>query len=308
MPNLLLGILASSVQADYTPPITAGVAGYFGQGDESDAVFKTLFPTDSWSTFFLILPSTAGPGMSNNGVAGYIHRGFSDTFTLNDVCEKITFPTDSVSAITTILAAGGMGWGDPGNFGVWGQGLDGVSTPSDLIGIFDFATDLTTADSTILLGPNDGLGGGCDPGVAGFYPRMNEDLVGQMLLPTLTDTFGITFGLGVDTEFNTLWVDAAVAMYATRGRLSVGNDSDEVRKVALPVAAAMSTISSLPEGSAFGAAFSNDGVSGYVNQGGDFLLGASDKVFRIAYATDTWTTTTALPDGATDNAGLSDMG
>ena len=304
MPNLLLGVLRPALLA---PPPTAGVAGYFGQGDESDAVFKTTFPTDSWSTFFLILPSTAGPGMANSGVAGYIHRGFSDTFALNDVCEKITFPTDSVSSITTILAAGGMGWGDPGNFGVWGQGLDSSFDPSDLIGIFDFATDTTTADGTILLDPVDGLGGACNPGVSGFYPIALDDRVGEMLLPTLTDTFGITFGPGVDTEFNTVWVDAAVAMYATRGRVGL-DDDDEVRKVALPVTAAMSLINSLPEGSAFGASMSNDGVAGYVNQGGDFTFGASDKVFKIAFATDTWTTTTALPEGATDNAGLSDMG
>ena len=311
MPNLLLGVLRPALLA---PPPTAGIAGYFAQGDESDNVFRTDFPTDSWSTFQLLAPSTAGAGLANSGVAGYIHRGLSDEFDPTDVMEKITLPTDSVSAITTIEQLDGFGFGDPGNIGVWGEGaVSETSTGSDVIGSFSFAVDTITNVDVGIIDPADGLGGGCDPGVAGYYPINFDTLIGELLLPTLTATLGVAFSPSgvLEAIFGTVWVNAGVALYATRGLDAgppFGEETDEVRKVAFPVDAAMAAIAGMPEPSAFGGAFSNDGVAAYANKGGPFLEGASDKVFKLAYATDTWTTTTALPGASTDNGAFANMG
>lgn len=310
MPNLLLGVLRPAILA---PAPTGGVAGYFAQGDELDDIFKTNFPTDSWSTFQLLDVHAVGSGIGNAGVAGYVHRGF-DGLDESDVMEKVTFPTDSITAILTITSFNGFGFGDPGNIGVWGRGLDGLS-PSDTIGVFSFAVDTVTNIDTEVIEPSEGIGGGCDTGVAGYFPRNEEFVIGELLLPTLTATFGVAFTDFplLETINGTLWVNPGVAMYATRGLdrpfSPLAEYTDTVRKVLLPVDAAMSPGPTLPDTSAFGNSFSNDGVAAYVNRGLSFFRDEqSDEVFRLAYATDTWITTTALPDTATDNAAFANMG
>lgn len=310
MPNLLLGVLRPALLA----PPAGGVAGYIAQGDELDAMWKTSFPSDTFSATTSFLDDHAvGSGFGNDGVAGYCSRGFdSVTGTASDVADKWTFPTDSVSALLlSIPSFEGFAWGDPGNLGVFGEGTGDAFAPTDGITILTLPTDLVTSDN--LAAEVQGTGGGCDYGVAGYFPIDNSDKVGRILLPTFTQAFDVgIIGAGADQLFGTCWVNPTEGVYASRGAnfdaLPNPVATDEFYKLALPNLTP-ATPPSMPDVGIAGVGISDHGVAGYVNRGfSDYLATPTDELYKFTYSSQTWSTAPNLPDDSVDNGGFSNQG
>lgn len=320
MPNLLLGILASSVQSDYAPPTPLGVAGYFTQGGNLGDLFRTTFPTDSWSDIGSMPGDgdAAGSGLQDAGVSGYVSQGF-DTVDASDQLFKITFPTESISTTTSGLTtmAAGMGISNNGVAGYVGEGEDGFSD-SSFVNRFAFPTDSVSAGPTLTsFGEpmtNAENGGASHHGILGHFiartgPFSSQEL-GELQYPTETTTSQLLAPLAGGYFANAMWHDDGIASYYTQGFSfsPMPSPSDFVFKYVLAVFAT-SEIAPLPDPTAFNAGMSNDGVAGYVAKGGPVQFGGeTDDVFKLAYSTDTWSVTASLPDDAGENAGFANMG
>ena len=93
----------------YTIPafrVAAGVAGYFGGGDDGafiSGIDKITFPADTKTTLSATLSSLRRmiAGMANSGVAGYFGGGDDGAFISG--IDKITFPADTKTTLSATL-------------------------------------------------------------------------------------------------------------------------------------------------------------------------------------------------------------
>lgn len=319
MPNLLLGILASAVQTDYTPPVPAGgVAGYFTQGGNLGDLFRTTFPTDSWSDIGS-LPGdgdSAGSGLQDAGVSGYVSQGFDALAAESDILFKVTFPTESISTTTSGLTtmAAGFGISNNGVAGYVGEGFDGVA-PSGFVNKFAFPTDSVSAGPTLLDAgadpmDNDEPDGASHHGILGHFlagTAFGPEL-GEIQYPTDSTTSHPLPPLAGGFFANAFWQDAGLHTYYTQGFSfsPFPAPSDFVAKYTLATFTS-SEIGSLPAPAFFNSGMANDGVAGYVARGGPTGF-QTDDVYKITFPTDTWSTTASLPDDAGENAAFANMG
>jgi hypothetical protein len=132
------------------------------------AVNKFAFPSDTRSTFTIALQNWTGKtGFANKGVAGYLGGG--DPTRTN--VEKVTFSTDTLSALATGLSVGVNRPGALADTAVAGYVAGGNSSGGNIstVNKFAFPSDTRSVLGTGLSYSAERLHGASNSGVAGYF-------------------------------------------------------------------------------------------------------------------------------------------
>ncbi len=137
----------------------SGTAGYFGGGNTGSyatTVYKWAFSDDSRTTLGTGLDVAITylmQGMANSGVAGYFSGGYrADAPYVITAARKLTFSTDGIATVASVLSAGGYGCSAFANSGTAGYvGGGNRSGSSTVVDKLTFASDSSSALGTGLV-------------------------------------------------------------------------------------------------------------------------------------------------------------
>lgn len=299
MPNLLLGIIASSVQAA-APAVTA--FGYMTQGDIQDGVFRWAIPADTVSTIASTPDDTDGTaGFQNTGVAGYVTQGF-DGVAESDELYKLALPAETWSTLSPLpdVTFGGDGYANDGVAGYITQ-ADGT----DVVFKVALPADTITTSTTFLPDVVEENASTEDRDVAGY---ISEGFPAGFA----SDLYKWTFPTDSVSTVGSLDDDAAEgAATADPGNFALFSFIDalgNLTKVSFPTDSRSAF--ALRPGLFNNAAFAHPTVALYFSEGGEFDFGdptVSDVVYKADVSTETWSTVTSAPQEMGFHSGFSNV-
>jgi len=237
----------------------SGVAGYCQGGTPTNTMSnKFVFATDSRSSIAWLNPrGYDAAGCANSGTAGYIGGGI-DPPTRSDSASKITYATDAVSNVASVLATGTSSLGafaNSGTAGYWSGGWTGsAATATNKL---TFATD-TSAASTALATGRSGCKGMANSGTAGYIAGGHDGSYSTEVNKWLfaTDARSTTTALSVAHHGGMAFADSGTAGYVGGGVSAGPTYQPSIDKYAFPsdtrsaAASSMSTSVQGPSGCA----------------------------------------------------------
>ena len=250
-----LGTGLSVTNAYTSGHANSGVAGYCQGGSGANTMSnKFVFSTDSRSNIAWLNPRGYGnAGCANSGTAGYVGGGF-DNPTRFDSASKITYSTDAVSNIASVLVTGTNNLGafaNSGTAGYWSGGWTGSAASAT--NKLTFSTD-TSAASTALAAGRYGCFGMANSGTAGYLAGGYD---GSSFVATVdkwlfaTDARSTTTAMSVARTYGMGFADSGTAGYFGSGQSGGGSYQPSIDKYAFPSdtrSAAASSMSTSIEG------------------------------------------------------------
>lgn len=281
---------------------TFGVAGYSAGGYATTYlgdIDKLTFSTETKTTLSATLTTNRyyASGMANSGVAGYINGGDDGSYTgasgLKGT-DKITFPTDTKSALATQMMHGTANQSSSSNSGVVGYIIGGYANDyGNWIDKLTFLTELISASSTVLSlrryqhaacsnhGAATYVAGGS--GESGNLSNIEKLTFSTEAMSTLSAILSRAYGVNGVTGM----ANSSVAGYFVGGSGGAGQ-SDTIDKLAFStdtrttLAAVLTTPIHTPAG------YANSGVAGYI-AGGHHNYVYKNGIDRIDFTSDTKT-------------------